>query len=315
MSAPISVARSHRVYAMHDLDRVQERTREAEPLRYFEKMRERGEERFLVSPSSPSAMDSVLAACPNFGEVVADVKRNIALTLRSKGGLRLAPILLLGDPGVGKTHFAKALAKAVGTEHEFISMNALSAGFVLTGASSTWKGAKPGRVAMSIIEGMYANPVVVVDELDKAAGDRQSDPMAAILQLLEPETSAHFHDEYLDLDVDCSRVLWVMTANDVRAIPDPVLSRLSVYEIGRPDAAQAAQVAQTIYAGILSEMQLEFDAQLGDDVLAALAELAPREMRKALVDALGMAAEAGRDHLLAADLKAREILKRSIGFH
>jgi ATP-dependent Lon protease len=106
-----------------------------------------------------------------------------------------------------------------------------------------------------------------------------------------------------------------MTANDVRGIPDPVLSRLSVYEIRRPDAAQAAQVAQTIYAGILSEMKLEFDAQLGDDVLATLAELAPREMRKALVDALGKAAEADRDHLLAADLKAREVLKRSIGFH
>jgi ATP-dependent Lon protease len=315
MSAVISLARSHRVYAMQDVDRVQERTRVEEPLRYFEKMRERGEERYLVSPSSASGMDSVLQICPNFGEVVADVKRNITLTLRSKGGLRLAPILLLGDPGVGKTHFAKALAKALGTVHEFVSMNALSAGFVLTGSSSTWKGAKPGRVAMSLIEGMYANPVIVVDELDKASGDRQSDPMAAILQLLEPETSSHFHDEYLDLDVDCSRVLWVMTANDERAIPDPVLSRLSVYEIRRPDIAQSAQVAQTIYAGILSDMQLEFDAQLRQDVLAKLTEQAPREMRKALVDALGMAAEAGRDHLVAADLKGREVPKRAIGFH
>jgi ATP-dependent Lon protease len=114
------------------------------------------------------------------------------------------PILLLGGPGVGKTHFAKRLARIMQTDCELISMNALSAGFVITGSSASWRGAKCGKVAERLVRGQFANPVMVLDEVEKATGSSQSDPLAALYQLLEPETSCAFRDEFIDVDIDAS---------------------------------------------------------------------------------------------------------------
>jgi len=223
---------------------------------------------------------------------------------------------LLGDPGVGKTHFGKRLAAVLGTEFEFISMNALSAGFVITGSSSTWKGAKCGKVAERLVRGKFANPVVLLDEVEKASGSTQSDPMAALYQLLEPETSRAFHDEFIDLDLDASQVFWVLTANSLDGIPAALLSRMAVYEVPAPTAEQAAGIASRVYAGLLRELKLQqMETALPDNVLDKLADVSPREMRKALLDGLGFAVAAGRTALLPEDVRLKmDTGRRKIGF-
>lgn len=315
----ITLARSHSVYNTKDVESAQERARalkSPELEAFYDNMLALGGDRFVTTPSSTEALDPLYEDCPNFEEVLDDLSRYLGLSLAGGAGINVMPILLLGDPGVGKTHFGKRLAAALGTEFEFISMNALSAGFVITGSSSTWKGAKCGKVAERLVRGKYANPVVLLDEVEKATGSTQSDPMAALYQLLEPETSRAFHDEFIDLDLDASQVFWVLTANSLDGIPPALLSRMAVYEVPAPTPEQAAGIAQRVYVSLLRELNLQnMEGELSGKVLDKLSEVSPREMRKALLDGLGFAVAAGRAELLPEDVRVRnDAGKRRIGF-
>lgn len=315
----ITLARSHPIYSMKEVETAQERARALKSPEldvFYENMLELGAERFVTTPSSTQALEPLYEDCPNFGEVLDDLKRYLGLAIAGGAGFNVMPVLLLGEPGVGKTHFGKRLAAMLGTEFEFISMNALSAGFVITGSSSTWKGAKCGKVAERLVRGKFANPVVLLDEVEKATGSTQSDPMAALYQLLEPETSRAFHDEFIDVDLDASQVFWVLTANTLDGIPPALLSRMAVYEVPSPTPDQAAGIAKRVYVGLLRELKLKHvDEDLSDSVLDKLSEVSPREMRKALLDGLGFAVAAGRNTLVPEDLRMKaDSGRRRIGF-
>lgn len=314
----ITIAHSRPVYDINEVQGALDRAGERSPdlKAFYEQMLETGAERFVTKPSSVEALDRLYDESPNFSEVLDDLRRYLRLALAGSAGFNVMPLLLLGDPGVGKTHFAKQLARMMETEFEFISMNALSAGFVITGSSATWKGAKCGKIAERLVQGQYANPVVLLDEVEKASGSSQSDPMAALYQLLEPETSCHFRDEFIDLDIDASQIFWVLTANSLDGLPDPLLNRMAVYEVPAPTPEQAAQIAQRVYAGILKEMKLEgFERTLNASVLEKMSAVSPRDMRKLLLDGLGFAVEAGRSEVSAEDIHLKSSgKKRNIGF-
>ena len=150
----------------------------------YERMLKAGGNRFSVKPSALPAMDELYFDLPNFSEVLDDIKRQLSLCVTSRDNLELAPMLLLGDPGIGKTHFAKRISKLLGTGFGFISMSSLTAGWIIGGASSQWKNAKPGKVFETFLRGEYANPVMVVDEIDKSAADGTYDPLGALYSLL-----------------------------------------------------------------------------------------------------------------------------------
>lgn len=315
----ITLARSHPIYSMKAVESAQERARalkSPELEAFYDNMLELGADRFVTTPSSTSALEPLYEDCPNFGEVLDDLTRYLGLSIAGGAGFNVMPVLLLGEPGVGKTHFGKRLAAVLGTEFEFISMNALSAGFVITGSSSTWKGAKCGKVAERLVRGNFANPVVLLDEVEKASGSTQSDPMAALYQLLEPETSRAFHDEFIDIDLDASQVFWVLTANSLEGIPPALLSRMAIYEVPSPTPDQAAGIAKRVYVGLLRELKLQnVESVLSDSVLDKLSEVSPREMRKALLDGLGFAVAAGRTSLAPEDVRFKaDSCKRRIGF-
>lgn len=314
----IALARTRALYDLGDvqgaLDRSKGRSPELEA--FYERMLDNGAERFLTTPSSTAALAPLAEECPNFDEVLGDLTRYLGLAHAGDGGFNVMPILLLGDPGVGKTHFARRLAKVMQTECELISMNALSAGFVITGSSASWKGAKCGKVAERLVRGQYANPVVVLDEVEKASGSSQSDPLAALYQLLEPETSRTFRDEFIDVEIDASQIFWVLTANSTDGIPAPLLNRMAVYEVPKPTPEQAAGIAQRIYRGLLRELNLsKFAPQLSDAVLDQVAPISPRDMRKTLLDTLGYAVAAGRDQVKPEDVRLKPAPGKSrIGF-
>lgn len=317
----ITLARTCAVYDLIEVQEALDRSRGRSPdlEAFYERMLETGADRFVTTPSSTDALDPLFEECPNFDEVLDDLARYLRLAHAGRdgnGGFNVMPILLLGGPGVGKTHFAKRLARVMQTECELISMNALSAGFVITGSSASWRGAKCGKVAERLVRGQYANPVVVLDEVEKATGSSQSDPLAALYQLLEPETSKAFRDEFIDVELDASRIFWVLTANSVEGIPAPLLNRMAVYEVPAPTPEQAAGIAQRMYRGLVREMNLAgFDEDLGDAVLDKLAPVSPRDLRKTLLDGLGYAVADGRGHVTAADIRLRTMPGKSrIGF-
>src|SRR5688572_1851965 len=213
----------------------------------YEKMMRLGGQRFTVKPSALPDMEMLFDELPNFTAVLEDIRKHLALCVGSNDSIELPPMLLLGEPGIGKTHFARKLAQLLGTGFGFVPMSSLTAGWVLSGASSQWKNAKPGKVFDTFLNGEYANPVIVVDEIDKASGDGQYDPPGALYELLEIETATRFVDEFVEVPIDASGALWLATANDAGRIPEPLLSRLSVYEIDAPDAEGSQRIAGAIY--------------------------------------------------------------------
>lgn len=315
----IPIANMRSVYRLEEVERRLTKlpVKEHENLRAtYERMIEKGCERFQVKPSGLPAMEHLYEELPNFHAVLDDVRRQLALCQDSRDALEITPMLLLGAPGVGKTHFAREIAHLLGTGLGFISMSSLTAGWVLSGASSQWKGARPGKVFETLVDGQYANPVMVVDEIDKARGEHAYDPMGALYSLLEHETAGCFTDEFAEVAIDASQVIWVATANDERTIPEPILNRMNVYEVQAPDRDAARSIARRLYQGIRAEHDWgqRFAPEPHADVLEAMSALAPREMRRAWMTAFGNAKLDRRDAVELRDLPSPSAKKASIGF-
>ncbi|HEX6317831.1 MAG TPA: AAA family ATPase [Burkholderiales bacterium] len=282
----------------------------------YEKMLRLGGQRFTVKPSALPEMDALFDELPNFGAVLEDIRKHLALCVDSDDSIEMPPMLLLGEPGIGKTHFARKISQLLGTGFGFVPMSSLTAGWVLSGASSQWKNAKPGKVFDTFVNGEYANPVIVVDEIDKASGDGQYDPLGALYELLEAETATRFIDEFVELPIDASGAVWLATANDAARIPEPLVSRLAVYEIEAPDAEGAARIAGNIYREIRGahDWGRQFPETLSPSALDKLASMPPRDMRRAIHSAFGNAKVAGRSEVGPDDIQDGRARKQRIGF-
>lgn len=283
----------------------------------YEKMIKAGGTRLTVKPSGVPVMAPLYDELPNFHDVLDDIRKQLALCTSSTDSLEIQPMLLLGEPGIGKTHFGKRLAELLSTGFGFISMSSMTAGWVLSGSSSQWKNAKPGKVFEAFLNGKYANPLMMVDEIDKAAGEHQYDPLGSLYTLLEHDTARGFIDEFVELPIDASGITWIATANDASRIPEPILNRMNVYEITPPDYDGALRIAGAIYRDIRDshDWGKQFPEQPSEAVLDKLSGYAPREMRRAILTAFGNAKLAGHDEVHVDDVaEPRNARKARIGF-
>jgi ATP-dependent Lon protease len=307
---------------VYDLPRVEKALQELPPgaseaLRaVYEKMLRLGGQRFTVKPSALPEMDPLFEELPNFAAVLEDIRKHLALCIGSEDSVEQPPMLLLGEPGIGKSHFARRMSQMLGTGFGFVPMSSLTAGWVLSGASSQWKNAKPGKVFDTFLNGDYANPVIVVDEIDKASTDGQYDPLGALYELLEIETATRFVDEFVELPIDASGAVWLATANDPARIPEPLLNRLTVYEIDAPDAEGSARIALNIYREIRNshDWGKQFPEAPSTATLDKLSALPPREMRRLIHGAFGNAKIAGRSEVGPDDIQDGRSRKQRIGF-
>lgn len=176
-----------------------------------------------------------------------DVKERI-LELIAVGALRGSVqgkiICFVGPPGVGKTSIGRSIAEALGREFYRFSVGGLSDVAEIKGHRRTYVGAMPGKIIQCLKKVQTANPLILIDEVDKIGRGHQGDPASALLELLDPSQNGSFLDHYLDVPVDCSRVLFVCTANVTETIPGPLLDRMEVIRLSGYDLKEKLKIAE-----------------------------------------------------------------------
>jgi ATP-dependent Lon protease len=268
-----------------------------------------------------AALRSLGKTQPHFAQVVDLVLGQVLLAKVKGTPLHLPPILLAGPPGVGKTHFTLELARALARPMRRHSLDVSHTSSSLMGSARNWANTHLGLVFDMVCLSERADPLILLDELDKARRTHNADPLAPLHSLLEPLTSTKVADISAGIEFNTSHIFWVATANDLYRIPEPIKSRFRVFNIALPTAEQAIALAQAVGLAVHQRMNQQLNGTSDPEadkpplftapsprLYSLLAHLTPREQIQALEHAYARALANGRRQVLREDLPAEVLL-------
>ncbi len=264
------------------------------------------EKPLALIPRYLEALTEKLAAdFPNFTEVVEFLADQFSLGCLGDRRLALPPLLFHGPPGIGKTELALSLADMLAVDALVLDLSSAQTGASLSGSDAYWSNTQPGQLFETLAFGAAANPIVILEEIDKATTDSRYSTINPLHALLEEKTARRFTDlSVKDLELDASHVVWFATANELSAIPSQIRSRFTVFSVAAPTQEQSRRIARSIYRRLLANFSWGscFKEDLSDDVAMKLSAFPPREMKSKLLRACGRAARQQRNYLTLEDI-------------
>jgi len=254
-----------------------------------------------------AAMQKLAQCAPHIPRLVQFLQIPLQVAKAKAVPPMIAPILLVGPAGVGKSHVALQIADILGVPAHNVSYAASSSvGNVLSGADKNWGNSSTGIVFNALANGDYANPVICLDELDKASTSQSTsgperNPLNELLALLEPVTAKAHKDRCAEIRVDARHIVWIATANSLQGLSTPLLSRFELVMVNKPDARAAVTIALSVTQSVNAQMGVELKQPSGE-VLQWLATLTPRLMRRIWTTSASWTAAQGRNRVTMNDI-------------
>lgn len=273
-------------------------------------------ERVLQTVPSSINFQALAVNFPHFKEVIDYYESVVIILAKLKRPFEITPILLVGDPGLGKTYFASELAKLIGLTFYEISMATTTSVFALSGGDIQWAEGSPGFISDTLAKSPMANPMILIDELDKGMSDGKYNAMNVFYGLLETHTAVRFKDEALAIELDASKIVWIATANDLHRVPEPIKSRLKIFHIRQPNQSAMTMIVQSIYERMLSHKGIKelLSSDLPDTVLKSLNGYSPRTTKLILEEAAFRAIRNDHEVIELSDLPIMRSEHKHVGF-